>query len=152
MSYSLLLMSHNSTRPLPFNPDAEVRNPHSVNGERVCECMMCVCVSFCYNLHSDLIWSDPSWALLRSEMIGNALCSLRGGEQPARNNPHRPPTLRAVVRRDELIRYTSSGWARALLRASRWTMSPEAILISPQPRKSEETWTRFPKPGKDDWL
>lgn len=71
----------------------------------------CLRVYFCKkNLHTDLIWSGLSVALLWSEMIGKALASLRGDEQQARIFTSRASTLYVVGRGDELIRYTSSGW------------------------------------------
>lgn len=73
---------------------------HCLNGlcvERLWECVVTAWVSECgvfesvtailflyKNLHSDLIWSGLSPALLWSEMIWKALASLRGDEQQAR--------------------------------------------------------------------
>lgn len=82
---------------------------HSLNGVSECECVsaclsertsewlcgMRVFVSLFMkkkkNLHSDLIWSDQNLALLWSEMIGNSLASLHGGEQPASQQTPGPP-------------------------------------------------------------
>lgn len=77
------------------------RVTHSVNGSngRVCETyawvsdcrvFVSVCVCLSKNLHSDLIWSGLSLALLWSDMIRNPLSSLRGHEQPALFTPGLP--------------------------------------------------------------
>lgn len=61
-----------------------------VSGDCLCECVW-VFFFLCKNLHSDLIWSALSLALLRSEMIGKTLSSLRGDEQRAQKKPPGPP-------------------------------------------------------------
>lgn len=118
-------MSHNPLRSLVLNRKRKLLLPHCLNGfclsecvsEWVSECLrvwacVCGCVSF-KNLHTDLIWSGQRWALLWPDMIGNALASLHGDVQPAET--FRASTLRAVVRGDELIRYTSPVKARVHL-------------------------------------
>lgn len=99
-------MSHESTRH-SLKPTRKFLWLHSSSGAWVCEyvwgtawaseCAAIVCLSvwvseyFCKNLHTDLIWSGRSRALLRSEMIGKALASLRGDVQPATFQPSGPP-------------------------------------------------------------
>lgn len=87
-----------------------------------------VFVYLCKNLHTDLIWSGSSLALLGPEMIGTTLASLFGDEQRARVSP---PGLPRFMLWSEVM-----NWSDILVRASlsssqapSRTMSQEAILI-----------------------